>query len=115
MSFFKISDQLDYYENLDRLEDFKQGLSKMSTIQVGSVDFWLTGYTTWLNSTQDKNITVFLNEGKLTLCVFDDFAFFVFSLEFSFIVFKILFFQRFGGPDLVLIYLPFICRHKNVF
>ena len=51
----------------------------MSTIQDGSVDFWLTGYTTWLNSTQDKNITVYLNEGILTLCVFGNFAFFVFS------------------------------------
>ena len=63
----------------------------MSTIQDGSVDFWLTGYTTWLNSTQDKNITVYLNEGILTICMFGDFAFFVFSLEFSFIVFKTLF------------------------
>ena len=62
----------------------------MSTIQEGSVDFWLTGYTAWLNSTQDENITVYLNEGILTICMFGDFAFCSLS-GVSFYYFKTLF------------------------
>ena len=75
-----ISDELDYYGNRDRLEDLKEGLSDMTSVQSGSVDFWLSGYTAWLNTSQDVNSTLYLNEGDLNLhttCLFSIYILFL--------------------------------------
>ena len=57
-------DSLDYYGNRDRFEELERGLSEMSSVQTGSVDFWLSGFVRWLNSTSNINATGQLNSGK---------------------------------------------------
>ena len=58
------SDNLDYYGNRNRFEELERGLSDMSCVQAGSVDFWLSGFVRWLNSSPNVNSTGQLHSGK---------------------------------------------------
>ena len=64
---FHISDNVDYYINKEKFEELETGLSQMSTIQGSSVDFWMAGFTRWLNTTTPGlNLTGQLNTGKVS-------------------------------------------------
>lgn len=63
--FYYFIDNLDYYGNSDKLEQLVNGLSEMPVVQSSSVDFWLSGFTMWLNSTPNLNISGERNKGNV--------------------------------------------------
>ena len=63
--YFLFSDNVNYYTNKEKFEELETGLSRMSTIQTSSVDFWMMGFTRWLNITPGLNTTGKLNAGNV--------------------------------------------------